>query len=64
VTGGAIADVEALNKADIAISMGSGCSAAKEMSDIVLTEDDFEATLKAMMWGRNIYHNVSRFLQF
>lgn len=44
--------------------MGSGCSAAKELSDIVLTEDDFEATLRAVMWGRNIYHNVSRFLQF
>jgi P-type E1-E2 ATPase len=44
--------------------MGSGCSAAKEVSDIVLTEEDFEATLRAVMWGRNIYHNVSRFLQF
>lgn len=44
--------------------MGSGCSAAKELSDIVLTGDDFEATLRAVMWGRNIYHNVARFLQF
>jgi len=44
--------------------MGSGCSAAKEVSDLVLTGDDFEATVKAVMWGRNIYHNVARFLQF
>jgi magnesium-transporting ATPase (P-type) len=42
--------------------MGSGCPAAKEVSHIVLTGDDFEATLRAVMWGRNIYHNVSRFL--
>jgi len=42
--------------------MGSGCSAAKELADIVLTGDDFEATLRAVMWGRNIYHNVARFL--
>lgn len=64
VTGGGIADVEALNRADVALAMGSGCSAAKELSDIVLTGDDFEATLRAVMWGRNIYHNVARFLQF
>jgi magnesium-transporting ATPase (P-type) len=44
--------------------MGSGCSAAKESSDIILTDDDFEATLRAVMWGRNIFHNISRFLQF
>lgn len=62
VTGGAIADVEALNRADVALAMGSGTSAAKEVSHIVLTGDDFEATLKAVMWGRNIYHNISRFL--
>jgi len=42
--------------------MGSGCSAAKGVSDMILTADDFEATLRAVMWGRNIYHNVSRFL--
>lgn len=44
--------------------MGSGCSAAKEVSDIILTGDDFDATVKAIKWGRNIYHNVGRFLQF
>jgi len=44
--------------------MGSGVSAAQEVSDIVLTGDDFEASLRAVMWGRNIYHNITRFLQF
>jgi P-type E1-E2 ATPase len=62
VTGGGIADVEAINQADIGLAMGSGCSAAKEVSDMILTDDDFEATLRAVMWGRNIYHNVGRFL--
>jgi Ca2+ transporting ATPase len=64
VTGAGINDVEALVAADVGLAMGSGCSAAKEASDIVLTDNDFEATLRAVMWGRNIYHNVSRFLQF
>jgi len=27
-----------------------------------LTDDDFEATIQAIKWGRNIFHNVSRFL--
>jgi len=44
--------------------MGSGCSAAKEVSDIILVNDDFGATVTAIKWGRNIYHNVGRFLQF
>lgn len=64
VTGAGINDVEALLAADVGLAMGSGCSAAKEAADLVLTDNDFEATLRAVMWGRNIYHNVSRFLQF
>mmetsp|Transcript_34802 Transcript_34802/g.53448 ORF Transcript_34802/g.53448 Transcript_34802/m.53448 type:complete len:323 (-) Transcript_34802:68-1036(-) len=44
--------------------MGNGCSAAKESADLILTDNDFEASLRAVMWGRNIFHNVSRFLQF
>jgi magnesium-transporting ATPase (P-type) len=44
--------------------MGSGCSAAKEAADLILTDSDFEANINAVMWGRNIYHNISRFLQF
>jgi Ca2+ transporting ATPase len=64
VTGSGINDVEALTAADVGLAMGSGCSAAKEAADLVLTDNDFEATLRSVMWGRNIYHNVSRFLQF
>lgn len=64
VSGSGINDVEALQAADVGLAMGSGCSAAKEAADLVLTDNDFEATLRAVMWGRNIYHNVSRFLQF
>jgi len=46
------------------MSMGTGVSAAKENSDIILTANDFEASLRAVMWGRNIFHNITRFLQF
>ena len=61
-TGEGINDVYALQNADVGLAMGSGCAAAKDAASIVLTEDDFEATLQAVKWGRNIYHNVSRFL--
>ena len=44
--------------------MGSGCAAAKEASSLVLLDDDIQASLKSLMWGRNIFHNVARFLQF
>ena len=64
VTGDGINDIEALKNADIGMSMGNGVSASKEASDIILTADDFEASLRAVMWGRNIYHNITRFLQF
>lgn len=62
VTGDGINDIEALNASDVGLGMGSGCSAVKDASDLILTNDDFEACLKSIMWGRNIYHNVSRFL--
>ena len=64
VGGSSISDVDSLKGAHVGLAMGSGCSAAKEASDIVLITNDFEATLRSVMWGRNIYHNVSRFLQF
>lgn len=62
VTGDGISDVEPLKISDVGLAMGSGCSAAIHSADLVLTDDDFEATVQAIKWGRNIFHNVSRFL--
>lgn len=64
VTGDGINDIDALEHADVGLAMGSGCSAAKHASSLILTDDDFESAIRAVMWGRNIYHNVGRFLQF
>jgi magnesium-transporting ATPase (P-type) len=64
VTGDGINDADALRASDVGFAMGSGCSVAKDSSDMILIEDNFESTMKAVMWGRNIYDNVRRFLQF
>lgn len=64
VTGDGINDVKSIQCANVGFAMGSGCSAAKEVADVVLIKDDFYATVQAVKWGRNIYHNVGRFLQF
>lgn len=64
VTGDGINDIDALEHADVGLAMGSGCSASKQASSLILTNDCFESAIRGIMWGRNIYHNVGRFLQF
>ena len=63
-TGEGINDIESLAGADVGLAMGSGCSAAKASADLILVNNDFEAVVRSIMWGRNIYQNISRFLQF
>ena len=62
MTGSSITDLNALSNSDVGLSMGTGQSVAKNHSSIILTDDDFESSLKAIMWGRNIYNNIIRFL--
>ena len=55
----------ALKMADVGFAMGiSGTDVAKEASDIIITDDNFASIVKAVMWGRNVYDNISKFLQF
>ena len=42
----------------------AGTDVAKEACDIILTDDNFASIVKAVMWGRNIYDAISKFLQF
>ncbi|KAI6654106.1 hypothetical protein LOD99_2952 [Oopsacas minuta] len=42
----------------------AGTAVAKNACDIILTDDNFASIVKAVMWGRNVYDSISKFLQF
>jgi len=65
VTGDGTNDAPALKESDVGFSMGiSGTDVAKEASDIVLLDDNFTSIVAAIMWGRNVYDSIRKFLQF
>ena len=65
VTGDGTNDAPALSKADVGFGMNvAGTEVCKKAADIIIMDDSFTSVVKACKWGRNIYDNIRRFLQF
>lgn len=42
----------------------TGTEVAKEAADIIILDDNFMSIVKAVLWGRNTFNNIRKFLQF
>lgn len=64
VVGDGINDLQSFKAADVSFAMGSGKAISRNAATFVLCNDEFESILRGVMWGRNIFSNVKKFLQF
>jgi P-type Ca2+ transporter type 2C len=65
ITGDGLNDSLALKAADVGISMGiRGSDVAREISDVVLTDDNFASIVEGVKQGRKTYDNIKKFTKY
>ncbi|XP_052172651.1 calcium-transporting ATPase 4, plasma membrane-type-like isoform X2 [Diospyros lotus] len=65
VTGDGTNDAPALHESDIGLAMGiAGTEVAKEQASVIILDDDFTTIVNVAKWGRAVYINIQKFVQF